>query len=67
LDAAAVAAVVPAALEAGAVVGEDAFDRDPVGGVEGAALVEEGERGVGCLVRVDLWAKPSRLASSMAA
>ncbi|HET8786470.1 MAG TPA: hypothetical protein VFM38_12600 [Candidatus Limnocylindrales bacterium] len=47
------AALAPAAFEAGAVVGEDALDLDPVAAVEAVAGLEEGERGVGGLVRVD--------------
>jgi hypothetical protein len=48
-----VAALAPAALEAGAVVGQDALDPDPALAVEAIAGGEEGERGVGGLVGVD--------------
>ncbi len=48
-----VAGVGPAALEAGAVVGQHALDLDAVRAVEADELVEEGERRVGRLVGVD--------------
>jgi hypothetical protein len=48
-----VAAGVPAVLEAFSVVGEDFLDFDAVLAVEALAVVEEGERGVCCLVGVD--------------
>ena len=53
--------VCPAALEAGAVVGQHALDRDAVGAVEADELVQEGERGVGGLVGID--ARRSRAGS----
>ena len=52
-DSTPLAGQLPAALEAGAVVGEDAFDADPVPGVEALQRGEKGERRVGALVRVD--------------
>ena len=48
------AGLVPGALEAFAVVGEDFFDLDPVGAVEAAALLEEVEGGGGCFGGVDV-------------
>jgi hypothetical protein len=47
------AGIGPAALEAGAVVGQDAVDGDPVPPVEADELVEEGEGRVGALVRAE--------------
>ena len=44
LDAVFLAGVVPAAFEAGAVVGQDALDADAVAGVEAGQGLEEGER-----------------------
>jgi hypothetical protein len=46
--------VVPGALEAFAVVGQDFVELDPVAAVDGAAAVEEVERVGGCLARVEL-------------
>jgi len=60
-----VAALAPAAFEAGAVVGEDALDPDPVSLIEAVTGGEEGERGLGGLVGVDA-SKPSLVASSIA-
>ena len=48
-----VAGVVPAAFEAGAVVGEHALDPDPVPAVEADAGLEEGDRRGGGLVWVE--------------
>ena len=47
------AALAPAAFEACAVVGEHALDPDAVAAVEALQFIEEGDRGVGGLVRVD--------------
>src|SRR6266571_5552459 len=44
-----VAGLAPATLEAGAVVGENALDRDPVPAVEAHAGLEEADRGGGGL------------------
>ncbi|HKS78438.1 MAG TPA: hypothetical protein VJQ07_06175 [Gaiellaceae bacterium] len=48
-----VAGVLPAAFEAGAVVGEHALDLDPVPAIEADALGEEGDCRGGGLVGVD--------------
>src|SRR5581483_7834609 len=48
-----VAALAPAAFEAGAVVGQDTLDPDPVAAVEAVTGGKESERGVGGLVGVD--------------